>query len=340
MRQAPTHADVRRAVEGAARRRPGVVGGMTSGADRLVVGAGRVRSPAGPVPTDTTLFEIGSVTKVVTALLLADACVRGEVSLHTPLQEVLPEVAVPSRDGAISLLHLATHTAGLPRLPMPWREVVRLELTRHPDPYSTLREEHVLSALEGTRLRRAPGEGRMRYSNFGAGLLGLALVRAARAASYAELVQARVCGPLGMTDTVVDRTSDQRARSARGHRGRAGRRQVADWTFPGIPGAGALWSTAADLLRFLDVQLSPDDHPLGEAVRMMQRDHGVTRMTLGWMVHGPPGGRRLLWHNGGTGGFRSFVGFSPEARTGVVVLANGSRSVDRTGLTLAVPLLR
>lgn len=296
-----------------------------------MVGAGRTRSPAGPVPTADTLFEIGSVTKVFTSLLLAIACLREEVSLETPLHELLTEGQVPSKDGhPITLRHLAHHTSGLPRLPMPWGEVARLELTRHPDPYATVSEAGALAAAERARLRRRPGEGRMHYSNLGVGLLGNALVRVAGAASYDELVRSRVCRPLGMLDTVVARDPEQRSRTAGGHRGR---RPVANWTFPGLAGAGALWSTATDLLTFTRTQQQPDEHPLTEAFRMTHRDHGVAGTTLGWMT-AKLGERRLLWHNGGTGGFRAFVGFVPGARDAVVVLANSSRSVDRTALTL------
>lgn len=313
-----------------------VAGAVRADGERAVAAAGRTRVPDGPTPDAETLFEIGSITKVFTALLLAAAVVRGELTLDTPLRELLPEVEVPSRDGVeITLQHLATHTSGLPRLPIPWATAVRRQLlARDEDPYAPIDRSALLAALAHTRLRRAPGTGRMAYSNFGAGLLGHALVAASGSADYDTVVRERICGPLGMADTMVSPGPELSAREADGHRRRG--RRTGHWALTGLPGAGALRSTAADLLTFLRAQLRPDDTPLGPAIALTHVERGTgggPGIGLGW-IRISRAGEVLLWHNGGTGGFRSFAGFVPARGVGAVVLVNDARSCDRIGLDL------
>lgn len=314
-----------------------VVGVVTTGGDRAVAAAGRVRAPDGAPPAADTLFEIGSVTKVFTALLLAEAVVRGELSLDTPVGDLLPEIAVPSRGGvAITLEHLATHTSGLPRNPVPLRVALALQWrARDGDPWAAVDRAVLLQAVAGARLRRTPGTGRLAYSNVGAGLLGHALVAAAGSSGYGALVRERVTGPLGMADTVLLPGPGLAAREADGHRSR--RRPTGHWEVAGLPGAGALRSTAADLLVFLHAQLDPGGTPLGPAIALAQQARRPGRrlgIGLGWLRVPVRDGGVLLWHNGGTGGFRSFAGFVPAEGVAAVVLANDQRSVDRAGLDL------
>jgi CubicO group peptidase (beta-lactamase class C family) len=321
-----------------ARRHVGlVVGAVTAAGAQSVAAVGHTAAPDGPTPGADTLFELGSVTKVFTALLLAEAVTRGEVCLDTPVGDVLPEVDVPTRDGvAITLEHLATHTAGLPNNPMPLLAAVRQSWkARAGDPWEAIDRPALLKALAGTRLGRTPGTGRIAYSNLGAGVLGHALVAAAGATDYGELVGARICRPLGLADTVLLPDSEQAQRQADGH-GRRGR-TTGHWQVAGLPGAGALRSTAADVLTFLQAQLHPDDTPLGPAIALTQperRPGGRLGIGLGWLRVPIEDDRVLLWHNGGTGGFRSFAGFVPDTGVAAVVLANDLRSVDRIGVDL------
>ncbi|KRF00189.1 hypothetical protein ASG88_12455 [Nocardioides sp. Soil777] len=320
--------EIEELVERAVRRRAGLVVGVRRGDDTTVVG----RAHGGPDPDGRTLHEIGSITKTFTSLLLADGVVRGEWSLDDPVRALLPPgTVVPTRDGAdITLAHLATHTSGLPNAPIP---LLRgsVEMLRGRDPYARLTPDGLLAALAGATLARTPGTGGVHYSNLGVGVLGQALAHAA-GTSYAALVEERVCRPLGLVDTAThDRlTDEQRARLAPGHRSR--RRPAASWPLDGLPGAGALRSTADDVLRYLAAQLEPDSTPLADAVRLTQqpRVEGRQPIGLGWLRNDGPD--PLWWHNGGTGGFRSFAGFVPTRRTAVVVLSNHARSVDLLGL--------
>ncbi|QLQ10822.1 MAG: beta-lactamase family protein [Nocardioidaceae bacterium] len=309
------------ATQNLAQRHPdAVVGVLDETGEPTFAGAGESS------PDERSLFEIGSISKVFTALVLADEVIRGNLSLDQPVRELLPpETVLPSRGGTeITLAHLATHTSGLPRMPLkglrPW-----LGFLGGHNPYAPVTPDVLLDRLAGTKLSRTPGTGKIAYSNFGFGLLGLALVNATGALDYEQLIVDRVCKPLGLTDTAVH-VGD--IRLLPGHR----RRGSADpWLLTGIAGAGALRSCAADLITFLAAQLDPDSTPLGEAIRLTHAEQ-VPGIGLGWMLATKP--NLLIWHNGGTGGYRCFAGFLPEKDIAVVVLANSVRSVDLAALRL------
>lgn len=325
-------AEARRTAERIGRRRRGVVVGVRDGAETAVVGAGDIGR--GAVPDADTFFEIGSISKVFTALLLADGVVRGDWELRTPVRELLPEGAgVPSRGGGeVTLQHLVTHTSGLVRSPFRFGLRENIAFLRHGhDPYAGFTGEDLLSALATTRLRRKPGTGGVKYSNFGFGVLGHALAHAL-GQDFGIAVVERICQPLGLIDTVTEwqLTDEQRARSAQGYRSR---RKPADaWPLEGLPGAGALRSTASDLLTFLRAQLDPASTPLEEAIRLTHQTPagGPAGMGLGWHR----AGKQVLWHNGGTGGFRTIAAFRPGEGTAVTVLVNQSAGADLAALRL------
>lgn len=150
--------------------------------------------------------------------------------------------------------------------------------------------------------------------------------------SYDELVRERVCEPLGLADTFVSVPDTAVARFAQGHDRRG--RPVPHWDFDALAGAGALRSTVHDLLAFLALQVHGSDSRLGAAARLTQElraRRGRMSVGLGWMTLPFGGGRQALFHDGGTGGFRSFAGFVPESGTAVVVLTNSARWVNRIG---------
>jgi CubicO group peptidase (beta-lactamase class C family) len=315
-------------------RRIGLVVGCLAGGERRVVGYGRRRRDARDPPDGGTICEIGSITKVFTGLLLADLAEQGLVSPEDPLASHLPASArVPTRGTRqISLGDLASHASGLPRNP---KGTLRRWLADRHNPNARLSVEELYASLARTRLRRRPGQ-RVKYSNLGAALLGVALARAA-GQPYEALVRERICVPLGMPDTVVTLTGEQTARLATGYTRRG--RPTPPLELPALVSAGALRSTATDLLGFLEANLDPARTPLAAQLQRTQRPQlrAAKRMEvgLGWLIAHPPGAAGpVLWHNGGTSGFRSFVAFTRETRTAVVVLCNTARSVDRLGLRL------
>jgi CubicO group peptidase (beta-lactamase class C family) len=201
-------------------RRIGLVFGCRAGGEHRIVGYGRFRTDVPDTPDGGTIFEIGSVTKVFTGLLLADLAEEGLVGLEDPLASYLPSsVRVLTRgERPITLGDLASHASGLPRNPK--GTLGRWLGDRH-NPYAGLSVQELYAGLARTRLRRRPGE-RVRYSNLGGGLLGQALAGAA-GQPYEQLVRQRICRPLGMADTMITPTGEQTARLATGHTRRAGR---------------------------------------------------------------------------------------------------------------------
>ena len=281
--------------------------------------------PAGP----DSIFEIGSVTKVFTATLLTDMARDGLVGIDDPVSRHLPPgLEMPSRGREITLADLSSHRSGLPALP---RGMLLPALTtRRGDPYAHLDAATLEAAIPRTRPRRPP-EARFRYSNYGVGLLGHLLARRA-GTSYDELVQQRICRPLGLRDTGTDVDG---GRLATGHKRRG--RPTGHWHLAALAGAGGLRSTAADLLGFLRLHADCSTSPLALAARETRRARTRAwrlHVGLGWMI-APPGRGipyELLLHEGGTGGFRSFAAVAPSASVGVVVLANDTRPVGRLGL--------
>jgi D-alanyl-D-alanine-carboxypeptidase/D-alanyl-D-alanine-endopeptidase len=319
----------------------GIVVGTIAKDGRKVFRFGEVPVPGGKVHDGDILFEIGSITKVFTTLLLADMVERKSVKLEDPVRLFLPPgAAIPKRGGKeITLLHLATHTSGLPRVP----PGLFLTLLFHPgdlveNPYAHYSARDLYSSLAYCKLTREPGE-REEYSNVGMGLLGNALVYRSGAKSYDDLVVERVCGPLGMKDTRGHLSADREARFAAGHD--AGGDPTAHWTLITLEGCGILRSTANDMLTFLDANLLAKKTKLRKAMEACHKTYPVPgsknlRLALGWQIENlPKGGKPMLWHNGGTGGFRSFAGLVPQTQTAVVVLSNSAQlddAIDELGV--------
>jgi CubicO group peptidase (beta-lactamase class C family) len=318
----------------------GIVVGVIDSAGRRIVAYGKTAKDGKPVDADT-VFEIGSVTKVFTSLLLADMVQRGEVTLTDPVSKYLPpNVKVPERGGKkITLVDLATHTSGLPYMPTNF----------HPkDPANPFADYTVLQLYEflaTVELPRAIGS-KYEYSNLGGGLLGHALARRA-GTDYETLVRTRILEPLGMKNTAITLSKAMRERLATGHD--AALQPTSNWDLPTLAGAGALRSTANDLLTFVGANLGLQKSPLASSMAAMlatRRPTGIPALeiALAWHISAL-NGHEIVWHNGGTGGYRTWIGFDPKSRTGVVVLSNTSTTagVDDIGAHLldpAIPLVQ
>jgi serine-type D-Ala-D-Ala carboxypeptidase/endopeptidase len=309
----------------------GVVGAATvtiEGSQVRYDAAGR-SGRRGVALDESARFEIGSVTKLFTGLLLADLVVRGEVGLDDPVTTYLP-VRFAGDAESVTLRALATHTSGLPRLPRSRRLMLRA-VTAHPDPYAFLDRATLLGSLAGTE---PAGAGMFRYSNLGYELLGETLA-AATGQDWWTLVRTRICEPLGMTAT----GPAPDGATARGHDGYGFRTPY--WTFPVTPAAGGLYSTTADLRRFLKAQLAPDGGPLHAAIDLSRRPQAGGDIGLGWMLR-VRDDSTLAWHNGGTGGFGTMVAIrSPlnDSDPAVEVTGFTGEAVEVTGGAVAVAVL-
>ncbi|MFI9326867.1 serine hydrolase domain-containing protein [Kitasatospora sp. NPDC052868] len=285
---------------------------------------GRLTHGGDPCTPDT-VFELGSVTKTFTALLLAALVARGELALDDPVERHLPDSWHPAtvrHGGPIRLLHLATHTSGLPRLPPGL--LAGAVPTWFSNPYAAYRDEQLRDGLARTTVRRRPGS-LVRYSNYGVALLGRLLAEAG-GAPYPELLAERICRPLGLRSTSCHPDAADRAV---GHR--LGR-PLPPWHIPGLPGAGAVRAGGADLLRYLMAHLSTEEGELGRATADVQRPrlrlpHSTDQLCLVWN-HRRLADRDIFFHSGATRGFTSFVGFCPQTATAVAALANCGPALD------------
>lgn len=280
----------------------------------------------GADPTDE--FEIGSISKVLNGMLLADAVDQGEVSLNTAVGELLDVKGSPVAD--VTLRELATHTSGLPRLPADPGFMLRAIVTNYTagNPYTD--SPGVL--LERARNARVDPPGTFEYSNFGAALLGQALAAQA-GLSYPELLRERITGPLGMKNTYLPAApNDLRPQAVQGYAttGKAAQ----PWTMGAMSPAGGVRSTTADLAllagalldgtapgsRSLDPVDSAEDTPMG----------------LAWFIGIPsdPAADSYRWHNGQTGGFASMLILDLDSDRASIVLGNVSSPMDELGAVL------
>jgi CubicO group peptidase (beta-lactamase class C family) len=285
----------------------------------------------GKAPDRDSIYEIGSITKVFTGILLADRVKSGVVKLDDPVQKHLPD-GWTMRD--ITLLHLATHTSGLPKMSNGFLAVA----IAHPeDPFAHFDEAALRKGLPETKLLSAIGA-RQEYSNVGVGLLGHALAHASTAENYKALLTERVLKPLGLDDTAITLSGAQKKRVIPGHTAKG--KQQQNWNFATCAACGALKSTVGDLLKFVKVNADPPG-PLKDALEMAQQNWrdvrpGEEECGLCWIRYVGKNKKdpTRIWHNGQTGGHHSFVGFVP-GRGGVVVLCNVTTfDVDKVGFAV------
>ncbi|WP_240796327.1 beta-lactamase family protein [Streptomyces sp. RFCAC02] len=315
---------------------------MRHGDERLAARLGTLLGPRHPVaaaavvtPRGTTTaglgapldadFEIGSISKGITGLLYAEALARGEIGAESTLGDLLPLGDAPA--AGVTLRSLSTHRSGLPRLPKsahPWRRA--FALWRHgTNPYG----ESLGQLLD--QARTVPlGEPRPRYSNLGFELLGHALARAA-GTTYAELLDRRLTTPLGIDRLHVPATADGLAPGALPGRSRRGRPRQ-PWTGEALGPAGGVRASITGMARLTAALLdgtAPGTAAL-DPVAPFGRGAGIGAAWITLSVRGRP----VTWHNGGTGGFRSWLGLDRAAGTGAVVLSATAAPVDRPGFAL------
>lgn len=288
-----------------------------------------------PTPVDEhTLFEAGSITKVMTNVLLAQLVVDGRIDLDAPLTDYLPEGTIlPERDGkAITAFDLATHTSGFSGLPE------ALLAKGAANPYSGYGADELMAWIAEYELPRAIGE-QFEYSNVGIALLAQAIEHVS-GKPYAQLLEEQILDPLGMDETLLATTPDPIPGMAQGHD--AGGEPVPNWDFGAFAPAGALVSNTADLAKFIAAASGVVESPLTPAFAILldrtRPTGGGDSVGLGWF-NLTAAGRDIAWHNGITGGYRSFAGFDRETGNGVVVLSSmvTEAGIEDIGLHLLDP---
>lgn len=316
----------------------GVVVGILSGGERQVAVVGNPEFGA------QTLFEYGSITKAMTGVILAHLAQEGALDLDASINTLLPSHLQDPKWERITPTHLATHTSGLPRLPAslsPWWVLLQGNLT---DPYAHVdqaRFEQAIADASPAADPPAPED----YSNFGFALLGYLLAQV-EGTEYAELMADRLFAPLGMETAQVNGWSSQQIAPPLNRNGSPGHH----WQLNAFAGAGGVRASAEDGLAFLAASLAAcaGSAPLDRANCAAQQSTGVatgqrSEMGLGWVrttvAEADPSANLVIWHNGGTGGFTTFLGFNPATGMGLVLLSNLSdfRELDALAIDFLAP---
>lgn len=304
--------------------------GFIEGKNYGVVHAGAAVD--GEKATSRTIYEIGSITKVFTSLLLADAVTRGDVVLDQSAKvSNRAEIRLPKLDGqSISWLQLSTHRSGLPRLPSNLQPIDLM------NPYRNYDAKEAAKFLSSFQLSRAPGA-TQEYSNFAVSVLGY-LVAEKAGQSYEDLLKKRIADPLGMSDCAIKLTSEQTKRFATPHN--AFGSTASPWTFSNLPGAGGIRASMRDMMRFAKAQLTPPDNNLGKAIELAWKKHtdadaSGSAMGLGWMIMVDG---QTRWHNGQTGGYHSALFINRATKTAAIILCNTAvvKEIDE----LAIKIIR
>lgn len=266
-----------------------------------------------PAFDEGTLFEYGSITKVLTGNLLAQLEDEGTMALDMPLNDVLPVAMQADKWETVTVTDLLTHSAGLPRMPRNYTSPGRILSGGNPVSYD---EQDLIAAMAAVELEGA-GESRA-YSNFGFGILG-AVVEEQAGGTYADVVQTRLFDPLNMeTATIHGWGGDDIAPALRGNDIAGG-----NWDFDVMASAGALRGSILDGLAFLDGSMTAcqQTDPVSVANCTTITDFSTLNsrtMGLAWQVSDDG----VIWHNGGTGGYRAMLGFHLPENRGIVMLAN------------------
>jgi serine-type D-Ala-D-Ala carboxypeptidase/endopeptidase len=307
----------------------GMVVGVIEPAGRRVVAIGEAGAGSALALDGNTMFQIGSVTKAFTGLLLAEMVKRGEVKLEDPAQRYLPAgIRMPERGRAITLIDLATHRSGLPSMP------TNFSLEAQPNPYAAYSLGELHGFLSDYSLPRDVGAG-AEYSNLGVALLGRLLARRV-GLEYEALLKERILAPLGMHSTTISLTPVQQRRVASGHDRFL--KPVETWELVTLPASGSLRSTANDLLTFLAANMGYVHTHLSLAMELQRsvRQPADGTQALGWGTM-RVGAQEIIGHEGGKEGYRSVVVFNPRARTGIVILVNAR--ADERPASIALHLL-
>ncbi|MCE3258917.1 MAG: hypothetical protein K0S12_558 [Bacteroidetes bacterium] len=301
--------------------------GIIKNGKEIIYNYGEVKRNSKSLATPATLYEIGSVSKVFCGILLANAILEKKVNPDDDIRKYLPGEYpnLQAGDNYIQLIHLANHTSGLPRLP----DDLEGQANYDPqNPYKNYDREMVFNFLKKVKLTVQPGKV-SDYSNIGMGLLGIILERV-YGKPFEELVKEKIAGPLGMKNTVIRLDAGKENLFATGYN--AGGKETPHWELEALAAAGALRSDMQDMMIFLKENIEGKN----EAVKLSHQSTFNSGSTVGmaWQLMKTRQGNTLIWHNGGTFGFSSFIGLVKEKNSGVVVLNNSGTNVDFIALQI------
>ncbi|RSK26116.1 class A beta-lactamase-related serine hydrolase [Bacillus sp. HMF5848] len=274
-----------------------------------------------------TIYEIGSITKVFTSSLLAKAIDENKIHLDDSITEYVPSLSDNKylMKDPITIRHLTTHTSGLPSLPLKFTFQLLFSKKIRTNPYLYFTDDDLLDFIKKYRF---PIERRsFQYSNLGVGLLGY-ILSSLYDDDYETVVQNEICKPLHLENTAIHLSTEQYKQLIPCFNNR--NKKVGNWDFKSLHGAGALKSTAKDLLIFLACHIGESRDTLNNIFSLTHeiqyKEKSDLNVGMNWIVNQK---KDIFWHNGGTAGYSSFVGFSKQKQTGMVILSNYETSFSK-----------
>jgi len=277
------------------------------------------------LPNEHTLFEIGSLTKTFTSILLADAVNNGKVRLEDPVNRYLPDSITLLQFGGIpvTLKTLANHSSGIPRMPSNFHSA------DNENPYKEYDRNDLFSFYKSFTPVRKPGE-KYEYSNLAVGTLGV-ILEDVNHSSYEKLLAGTICKPLHMLETKVQLLATDTLRFAKGYKEDGS--FSSQWDFKALGAAGCIRSTCSDLIKFAKANLGDAPPALNKDIRLTHLvtfTENKTKVGLAWHII-QPGTDEVIFHNGQTGGYHSYFAVNPDKKFAVVILSNCAIGTEEIG---------
>lgn len=285
---------------------------------------GQVKRGAQQIPSNKTIYEIGSISKTFTGILFAQAINDKKLGLNDPLKKHLGEdyKHLAYHDKNIELVHLANHSARVHRIPF---DLISQPNYNEQNPYKNYSKEMVYTYMKKLIPDTFPGV-KSEYSNLGMGLLGI-IEEKIYNKTYEELITEYICKPLGMNDTKITVTDTARFAKPYGFDGS----EVMYWDLGSLVGAGGIRSTTEDMMKYTIANLE-ETNPAFKLSHRSTFNDGKNNIALAWHITTTKKGNELVWHNGRTAGFGSFCGFIKSKEVAVVVLGNSGNPVDQVAI--------
>ncbi len=286
---------------------------------------GEVKRDSKQLPTSKTIYEIGSISKSFTGLILSKAIEEGKLKLSDDIRKYLPASCknLVAGKAIITIQHLVTHTSGIPS--------VLDEMMKAPydslNPYANYTKERVLNDLSKLTITEIPGV-KFKYSNLGMGLLGIILSEVYKK-DYETLVQEIIVKQAAMKVAKINLSDEEKNYFAEGYNDLG--MNTPHWDLGALPAAGALRSTSEDMLQYMQANMNADKDFMYQSYQTLfekERD----KVGMAWMLVKTKAGNILVCHNGGTFGFSSFAGFMKEKKCAIVVLSNSGNNTDALAL--------
>lgn len=315
----------------------GLVIGVYKDGKTFTKGYGTINRNSAIKPDGTTIFQIGSITKLFTASTYQILSDEKVFTSDATLGDVIGAgYDLSPQSKKVTLRQLATHTSGFPSIPKPL-ELEFIKLSRGENltenPYSYLGDSYIYAYLKTAEGKRKPGH--FEYSNYGMGLLGHVMERVTKK-DYESLVSEKILEPLAMKSTTILLTPKMSDRMAQGYDNKGDPTPV--WTFASLAGAGAFNSNAEDMLKFIQANIEASSSSVSQSLIKTHEPQLNGSTAIGWML--PTffdrfvGNNSILWHNGMVGGYASYISIDTKNKTGVIILSNKSVDVTALGLTL------